>query len=302
MKNSRRTLGRGLDALISTNVQVETEGSSSISEIPLAEIEPNIEQPRTDFDQESLEELARSIQHIGIVQPITICEIPTEEQKEGKRYKIISGERRYRAAKLAGLTALPAYIRTAEDEQIMEMALIENIQRKDLNAIEVSLAFKKLIEQYRLTQEELSKRIGKNRATIANYLRILGLPAEIQMGIKDGKISMGHGRALLAIEEPELQLAFYEQILKEGLSVRQVEQAVRAANEANEEPETTTTPKRRSNTPKGNQDFALLSERFSQLFATHVSMSCNEQGKGRITIPFNSEDQLEHILSLLDRL
>lgn len=303
MKNGRRTLGRGLDALISSNVQVQTEGSSSISEIPLSEIQPNAEQPRTDFDPESLEELARSIRHIGIVQPITICELPQEEQDEsGKRYKIISGERRYRAAKIAELSAIPAYIRTAEDEQIMEMALIENIQRKDLNAIEVSLAFKKLIEQYQLTQEDLSNRVGKNRATIANYLRLLALPAEIQMGIKDGKISMGHGRALLAIEEPELQLAFYEQILREGLSVRQVEQAVRDANAAITEP-VTTPPQTTKQQPKHqNEDFALLSKRFSQLFETKVSMSCNTQGKGRITIPFKSPDQLEHILTLLDRL
>lgn len=298
MSKSKKSLGRGLDSLIDTDlVNIKTEGSSSINEIPLSDIIPNEDQPRSDFDKASLEELATSIKHIGLVQPITVVEL---EDKSGK-YMIISGERRYRAAKMAGLETLPAYIRTAEDEQIMEMALIENIQREDLNAIEISLAFKKLIENYDLTQEQLSSRVGKKRATISNYLRLLKLPAEIQMGLKDSKVSMGHARALLAVDDPEMQLAFYEQITRDVLSVRQVEQMVKEYNEPEEEPQQATKAKR-STRPKSNKDFKILTDRFSHLFGTKVSMSVNDSGKGKISIPFDSNDQLEHILALLDRL
>lgn len=297
MSKTRKSLGRGLDSLIETDlVNIETEGSSSINEIPLSDIEPNEDQPRTDFDTASLEELAMSIKHIGLVQPITVYEF---EDRPGK-YMIISGERRYRAAKIAGLETLPAYIRTVEDEQVMEMALIENIQREDLNAIEISLAFKKLIENYDLTQEQLSARVGKKRATISNYLRLLRLPAEIQMGLKDSKVSMGHARALLGVDDTEMQLAFYEQILKDALSVRQVEQMIKEYNEPEAEQEKT--PAKRSARPKSNEDFKILTDRFSSLFGTKVTMNVNDSGKGKISIPFDSNDQLEHILALLDRL
>ncbi|MDN4753182.1 ParB/RepB/Spo0J family partition protein [Porphyromonadaceae bacterium W3.11] len=294
-KNSRRSLGRGLDALISTDVDIETQGSSSINEVPIQDITPNEDQPRTDFDEESLRELASSIEHIGLVQPITVYELP---EKEGK-YRIISGERRYRAAKLAGLETMPAYIRTPADEQIMEMALIENIQREDLNAIEIALAFKNLLDHNNLTQDELSRRVGKKRATISNYIRLLRLPAEIQMALKNGKISMGHARSLLSIEDPELQLAFYEQILKDALSVRQVEQLVKDYNQGDEST-SDNRPKRRAK--RTNEAFDLLSNRFSSLFDTKVSFTCNDEGKGKITIPFESADQMEKIISLLDRL
>lgn len=295
-KNTKRSLGRGLDALITTHIEdIETQGSSSINEVSISDITPNEDQPRTAFDEESLQELATSIRHIGLVQPITVYELPGNEHK----YRIISGERRYRAAKIAGLQSIPAYIRTADDEQIMEMALIENIQREDLNAIEIALAFKNLLDRNNLTQDELSGRVGKKRATIANYIRLLRLPAEIQMALKNGKISMGHARALLAIEDPELQLAFYEQIVKEGLSVRQVEQLVKEYNEPEELPQ----EKSRKKSPRrSNKEFDLLSRRFSTLFATKVSFTCNAEGKGKITIPFASEDQLEKIITLLDRL
>lgn len=296
----RGTLGRGLDALISTDyvsgTEVETEGSSSINEIPLDHITPNADQPRTDFDEDSLRELADSIRHIGLVQPITVYEL---DEQPG-HYRIISGERRYRAAQMAQLESLPAYIRTAADEQVMEMALIENIQREDLNAIEIALAFKKLMENYDLTQEQLSERVGKKRATIANYLRLLRLPAEIQMALKDAKITMGHARALLGVDDPELQLAFYEQVLKESLSVRQVEQMIREYLQE-EDPKTKTkkSPKRSS---RSNTEYDVLSRRFSQLFQTKVSMKVNDNGKGRITIPFDDADQLERIIALLDKL
>lgn len=296
-KNSKRALGRGLDALITPTVDIETQGSSSINEVPIADISPNVDQPRSDFDEESLQELAMSIKHIGLVQPITVYELPNQVGK----YRIISGERRYRAAKMAGLESLPAYIRTADDEQIMEMALIENIQREDLNAIEIALAFKNLLDQNNLTQEELSSRVGKKRATISNYIRLLRLPAEIQMALKNGKISMGHARSLLSIEDPELQLAFYEQIIKDALSVRQVEQLVKDYNEAEEEPEQVK-PKPQKSTRKTSEEFDLLSQRFSSLFETKVSFVCNDEGKGKITIPFASADQLEKIIALLDRL
>lgn len=293
--NKKSSLGRGLDALITTNYnEVVAEGSSSINEIALVDIIPNPEQPRTDFDDESLQELAQSIRHIGLIQPITVHALP-----DGK-YRIISGERRYRAANIAELDAIPAYIRTADDEQIMEMALIENIQRQDLNAIEVALAFKNLIERYDLTQEELSQRVGKKRATISNTIRLLKLPAEIQMGLKDGKVSMGHARSLLGIEDPEVQLAFYEQVLRDQISVRELEQMVRTYNEPDSEKESK--PTKRAKSVSSSEEVKLLTKRFRSLFGTKVSMTLNEKGKGKIAIPFENNDQLEHILTLLDKL
>ena len=198
-------LGRGLDALISTS-EVHTDGSSTINEIELDKITPNPNQPRRDFDPESLGELAGSIAEIGIVQPITL------RKMEDGTFQIIAGERRWRASKLAGLRTIPAYIRTADDENVMEMALIENIQREDLNSVEIALAYQHLIEQYNLTQEKLSERIGKNRTTITNYLRLLRLPATIQMALQNKEIDMGHARALLALDNPALQLKLFQQI------------------------------------------------------------------------------------------
>ncbi len=295
----KSSLGRGLDALISNDINdLEIGGSSSINEIDLKDIIPNPQQPRTTFDDESLEELAQSIKHIGIIQPITVHTLPEEPNK----YKIISGERRYRAATMAGLVSIPAYVRTAEDEQMMEMALIENIQRKDLNAIEIALAFRKLIDTYSLTQEELSGRVGKKRATISNYIRLLKLPAEIQMGLKDGKITMGHARSLLGIDDPEMQLAFYEQITRDGISVRALEQMVKTYNEPDDETEVATQPKRKSKEAPLSEEVKLLTDRFRSLFGTKVTMTMSDRGRGKIAIPFEDNDQLEHILSLLDKL
>jgi ParB family chromosome partitioning protein len=214
---------------------------------------------------------------------------------------IISGERRYRASLMAGLDSIPAYIKTAADENVVEMALIENIQREDLNSIEIALAYQKLIDNYGLTQEKLSERVGKKRATIANYLRLLKLPAEIQMGLKDRKIDMGHARALIPIEDPEVQLALYEQILEEGLSVRNVEEIVRAGipSETIAQERKKDSAERKKRMP---EEYNLLKDHLSSFFQTKVQLVCNEQGKGKITIPFTSEDELERLIGLLDKL
>lgn len=286
----RSALGRGLDALITMD-DLKTGGSSSISEIELSKITPNPDQPRTVFEEETLEELATSIRSLGVIQPITLKEIGMD------KYLIISGERRYRASLRAGLERIPAYIRTAEDENVVEMALIENIQREDLNSIEIALAYQKLIDNYNLTQERLSERVGKKRTTIANYLRLLKLPAEIQVGLKDKKIDMGHARALIPVEDPELQLAFYEQILAEGLSVRNVEELVRSIADGKEFKSAKKTPK-----TVQQQEFMLLKEHLSRFFQTKVQLTCNDKGKGKITIPFTSEEELEKLIGLLDKL
>src|SRR5690554_3667662 len=220
----KNALGRGLDALITFN-DGETQGSSSISEVELDKIAPNPDQPRRVFNEEALQELSASIRSIGLVQPVTLREL-----SEGS-YQIIAGERRYRASLMAGLTTIPAYIKTVEDDETMEMALIENIQREDLNSIEIALAYQKLINTLSLTQEQLSERVGKKRATVANYLRLLKLPAEVQVGVKDKKIDMGHARALVTMNDPVAQLSLYNLILKDGLSVRNVETIVREVGE-----------------------------------------------------------------------
>jgi len=285
-KPTRNNLGRGLDALINTE-DIRTVGSSSISEIPIDQIHPNPNQPRQEFEPEALAELASSIEKIGIIQPITL-----RKTSEGD-YQIISGERRWRASKSIGLKSIPAYIKTAQDDSVMEMALIENIQREDLNAMEIALAYQKLQEIYQLTQEQLSDRVGKKRATISNYLRLLKLPAEIQMGIKDKKIDMGHARALVSMESPTAQLAMYEEILKNGYSVHQVEELVRKASEE---------PKQKTKKKKVSADYADLQKILSVKFGTKVRLSVDEDGKGSISIPFKNEKKLEEILSVFDKI
>lgn len=295
------SLGRGLDALFPNDFvnikKVETGGSSSISELPLDAIYPNPDQPRADFDAETLEELASSIKHIGLVQPITVRE---DGKGEGK-YIIISGERRYRAARLIELETIPAYIRTVDDDQVVEMALIENIQREDLNAIEIALTFSKLIDADGLTQEELATRVGKKRATVANYLRLLKLPAQIQLGLKNRKLSMGHARALLSIEDTELQLALYKQILTDDLSVRDVEQMAREYSTAEPSGKAKSQEPRQAAKERLAQ-YRSTTDQISRSLGTKVKMSCNASGKGRITIPFASDDQLQEILSMLSKL
>ena len=224
MAQHRSALGRGLGSLISMD-DTPARGTSAINDIELSQISPNPEQPRTTFDEEALDELASSIRELGIIQPLSLRKTGPDS------YQIIAGERRYRAAQRAGLTSVPAYIRTANEAELTEMALIENIQREDLNAIEIALTFKKLIDQYSLTQERLSERIGKKRATVANFLRLLKLPAEVQLGLRDKRVDMGHARALLSVDNPSVQLKIYKEILKQGLSVRKVEELVKAYQE-----------------------------------------------------------------------
>ena len=288
--NKRNALGRGLDALIDMG-EIETSGTSSINEIELSRIQPNPDQPRREFDDESLEELAASIREIGIVQPISL------RQQANGTYQIIAGERRYRAARIAGLSTIPAYIRTVEDEAVMEMALIENIQREDLNAIEIALSFKKLIEQYNLTQEQLSERVGKKRTTVANYLRLLKLPAEVQIGLRDKMIDMGHARALLSVENASVQLELYKAIVAEGLSVRKVEELARSMAQA---PAKAASKVARSSAQR--KEYNLLRNNLSNFFGIKVQFSCDDNGKGKISIPFKNEEELEHIIGLLDKL
>ena len=287
------TLGRGLDALISTT-EVHTDGGSSINEIAIDSISPNPNQPRRDFDEAALRELADSIAEIGIVQPITLRKID-----EGN-YQIIAGERRWRASKLAGLHSIPAYVRTADDENVMEMALIENIQREDLNSVEIALAYQHLIEQYGLTQERLSERIGKNRSTITNYLRLLRLPAQIQMALQDKEIDIGHARALLTLDNPSLQISVFQQIVKEHLSVRKVEEIVKALSEGQS---VTAGGKRlKPKNARLPEEYNILKASLSRFFQTKVQLTCSDKGKGKISIPFANEEELERIVELFDQL
>lgn len=288
-------LGRGLDALISTDDELHTSGSSSISEVPVSKIKANPNQPRREFAAEALNELAESIRQIGIIQPITL------RQMDDGTYQIIAGERRWRASQMAGLSSIPAYIRTADDENMMQMALVENIQREDLNAIEIALAYQNLIEQYDLTQEKLSEKVGKNRATIANFLRLLKLPAQVQMALQNKEMDQGHARALLGLSKPSLQVKLFNEIKEKGYSVRQVEEMVKQLN--NGETLTSGRHKLSDKTAKRlPEEFAELRNRLSDVFSSKVQMTCNQQGKGKITIPFDSEEDLERIISMLDRI
>jgi len=291
-KNQFTGLGRGLGALIDTE-NITTSGSSSISEVEMSLIVANPNQPRSHFDEDALTELATSIRELGVISPITL------RKNDDGTYLIIAGERRFRASKLVGLTSIPAYVKTAADEQVMEMALIENIQREDLNAIEIALTFYRLMEEYKLTQERLSERVGKKRTTIANYLRLLRLPAEIQMGIKDKKIDMGHARAILGISDPAAQLHLYEAILKNDFSVRKVEELVRQFTETGE---WELKPKGAANPVQKLQEFEDLKDQLKNVFGTNVQFSCNPDGKGKISIPFSSDEELARIMELFDKI
>jgi len=286
-------LGKGLGALIDTE-HISTGGSSSINEVELDLIFANPNQPRTHFDEDALTELATSIRELGVISPITL------RKNDDGTYLIIAGERRFRASKLVGLKSIPAYVKTAADEQVMEMALIENIQREDLNAIEIALTFYRLMEEYKLTQERLSDRVGKKRATIANYLRLLRLPAEIQMGIKDKKIDMGHARAILGLTDPAAQLHLYELIVKNDFSVRKVEELVRLYLESGSfdskaKPQTI-------NPVQKLPELEDLQQQLSQVFGTNVQFTCNTDGKGKISIPFANDEELARIMELFDKI
>jgi len=290
-----------LDALITFN-DGETQGSSYINEVELDKIVPNPDQPRRIFNEEALEELAASIRSIGLIQPVTLRKLDDDS------FQIIAGERRYRASLMAGLTSIPAYIKTVEDDETMEMALIENIQREDLNSIEIALAYQKLIDMFSLTQEQLSERVGKKRATVANYLRLLKLPAEVQMGVKDKKIEMGHARALVALNDPVQQLALYNRVLQEGLSVRQVEAAARdfADGQQGEEQadEGSRRPEKRRASSKSNLpgEFEALQQHLSAYFQTDVRFNYTKQGRGKIIISFDSPEDLERLIVMFDQM
>ncbi|WP_077195431.1 ParB/RepB/Spo0J family partition protein [Prevotella ihumii] len=290
--NKTSALGRGLDALISTE-SVSTHGSSTINEIPLDQIEPNPNQPRRDFEQVGLEELANSIKQLGIVQPITLRQIADH------KYQIVAGERRWRASQLAGLTAIPAYIRMIKDENVMELALVENIQREDLNAIEIALAYEHLVEKSGMTQERVAERVSKSRAAVANYLRLLKLPAQVQMALQKKEIDMGHARALLSLDDPSLQLKLFKEIQKNGYSVRKVEELCQQLKNGED---ITSAKKKIAAKSKLPEEFNILKKRLSDFFDTKVQMSCNANGKGKISIPFASEEELLHIMEVMDKM
>lgn len=287
----RSGLGRGLGALLEDSEEKEHISGAgatirgAISEIPIDQIETNPFQPRTDFNQEALEELATSIKVQGIIQPITVRALSNKE------FQLISGERRLQASKLAGLTAIPAYIRTADDQQMLEMALIENIQRENLNSIEIALSYQRLLTECSLKQEELGDRVGKNRTTVNNYLRLLKLPPDIQIALRDGTLSMGHARALIAIDNVDQQLDIFKKILKEGLSVRKVEGLVRGLGEKKKEEPKTKDPE--------NPEIVKLQKKLTSHFGTKVNIKADNDSKGEIKIPFTSADDLERILELL---
>lgn len=292
-------LGRGLSALLDdsesshppkqqVNAVSETEQIGNISHVSLTEVETNPYQPRTEFDQVALNELADSIKVQGLIQPITVRKIGAN------KYQLISGERRFRASKLAGLTQVPAYIRSANDQQMLEMALIENIQRENLNAIEVALSFQRMIDEVGLKQEQLGERVGKNRTTVTNYLRLLKLPPAIQASIRDQRISMGHARALINVDGVDKQLFIHREILDKGLSVRKVEELVRNLQHS---------PLKIEEKPavKGvSFQYQKLQDDLASKFATRVKLKVSQNGKGAIEIPFMSDDDLNRILELLD--
>ncbi len=291
LNGKTNALGRGLDALISTE-EVKTGGSSTISEVPIDQIEPNPNQPRRDFDEEALQELATSIREIGIIQPITL------RQVDANRFQIIAGERRWRASQLAGLHALPAYIRTIKDENVMEMALVENIQREDLNAIEIALAYEHLLEGTGMTQEKVSERVGKSRTAITNYLRLLKLPAQVQMALQKKEVDMGHARALLSLDSPSLQLKLFREIIKNGYSVRKVEDMVKLLKNGDDIESGRKKIMAHNQLPEA---YASARNEISSMLGAKVQLSCSPKGKGKISIAFKDEDDLRRILEAIKK-
>jgi len=288
----RSALGRGLGALIDDSGTVNQSPVTSIDEIELKLIEANPWQPRTTFDEEALNDLAQSIKEVGIIQPLTLRRV------NDNKYQIIAGERRFRASKLAGLTRVPAYIRESEDDKMLELALIENIQREDLDAIEVSLSYQRLMDECNLTQEELSDRVGKKRSTVANYLRLLKLPAIIQKAIREHEITMGHARAIINIEDPETQIMLFRQITKYDFSVRKIEEIVRKINSEEGQKQ----EKKEVATSKFPAEYDELKKHLSKHFSTNIDFKINNKGVGKIVIPFNSDKDLERIIEVLDKL
>jgi len=284
--------GRGLDALINTK-DIEIEGTSNLSEIAIEKITPNPNQPRREFDEEALQELANSIREVGIITPITL------RQTADGNYQIIAGERRWRASKMAGLTSIPAYIRTVEDNNVMEMALVENIQREDLNAIEIALAYQHLADTSGMTQEKISERVGKSRTAVTNYMRLLKLPAQIQMALKNHEVDMGHARALLAIDSPSAQIKMFKDLQKNGYSVRKLEEMVQLLKKGSD---LQTAKKIAAPKTVLPEEFNILRRQLSDLFRTKVQMTYSPKGKGHINICFNNEEELEYIINLIDKI
>ncbi len=288
----KKALGRGLGALMDDAEREKLEEKVEANlQISIDDIELNPFQPRTSFDKQALDELAASISKLGIVQPLTVRELP------GNKYQLIAGERRLKAAKLAGLVSVPAYLRTADDQAMLELALVENIQREDLDAIEIAISYNRLIEECDLTQEKMSERVGKQRSTVTNYLRLLKLPAEIQLGIKNKQLTMGHARTLINIEDPGQQIKVYYRIIDEGLSVRRTEELVRKLqiNKLKD-------PDKNKKKKQLNEDFRDLSGHLSEVFKSDVQFRINEKGSGKIVIQFDNNEQMEWILELLDKL
>lgn len=283
----KNALGRGLGALIEDADKEKLEKIDQNYEIALNKIELNPFQPRTHFDESALDELAASIRELGIIQPLTVREV------EKGRFQLIAGERRLRAARLAGLKTVPAFIRTADDQALLELALVENIQREDLDAVEVAISYQRLIEECNLTQEQLSTRVGKQRSTVANYLRLLRLPAEIQLGIRKRELSMGHARALVNVDDPQVQLKVYYKVLEEELSVRKTEEMVRALPHKVSKPSSGGDSK--TSMP---EEYRVLSEQISEKLKLPVQFKINEKGKGRLVLPFENSEQMERILAV----
>lgn len=298
-KKNKPALGRGLNTLLggTTTALVSKPQEGGIAMIALEQITANKEQPRQHFAPEALRELAESIKHLGIIQPLTV----RPEEGSGK-YIIISGERRYRAAQLVGLKVVPAYIREAQGSQLLELALVENIQREDLNPIEIALTYQRLLEQSGSTQEALAQRVGKKRTTISNYMRLLQLPAVIQLGLSEHRLDMGHARALLQVQDAERQLELYQLILEQSLSVREVEELARAINNADESATQLEPVASKHRPTRLPEEYQALERHLGQVFASKVSLRYSSQGKGKITIPFASEEELERIVLLLERV
>lgn len=284
--------GRGLDALIDTS-DIQTQGSSNLNEISLSLIDPNPNQPRREFDENAMKELSASIREIGIITPVTL------RQTNDGRYQIIAGERRWRASQMAGMETIPAYIRTAADDNVMEMALVENIQREDLNAIEIALAYQHLADTTGMTQEKISSRVGKSRTSITNYMRLLKLPAQIQMALKNKEIDMGHARALLSLDSPSAQLKLYKEIQRNGYSVRKVEEMVQMLKNGED---LHTVKKATTTVTQLPLEYSILKDRLGNLFKVKVQMTCSPQGKGKISIPFANDEELEHIMNIIDKM
>lgn len=288
-KKKQSGLGRGLGALIQ-EAKPTKEAFSGVNEVELSEVVPNPFQPRVVFNEDALEELSLSIKEIGVVQPITV-----RVKEDGSGYELISGERRWRASKIAGLKTIPAYVREANTQGMLEMAIVENIQREDLDAMEVAISFQQLLDECKLTQEVLGERVGKKRATVTNYLRLLKLPPEIQLGIREKRVSMGHAKAIMGAEEEATQLMIFEQVLKYDFSVRKTEDIVRELKEG-----PTVSPQKK--TPKTPSEFNALKSHLANFFNAKVDLKVNEKGKGKIIIPFNSNDDLGDIIAILDKL